>query len=173
MATTSERTIPTKKAIMPRHSRDDISRIKGSKQPLVASIWKLFQERTKQQASLSTDSGDRSENTNKHHRVTKQTADESFPETLHRMLTELEAAGRDNTVSFLPHGRAFVINCEFKFVHETMPNYFRIGRFTSFERQLYLYGFRKVSSGPDSGAYFHELFQKTRPKLAAYIKTSR
>mmetsp|Transcript_24906 Transcript_24906/g.36832 ORF Transcript_24906/g.36832 Transcript_24906/m.36832 type:complete len:455 (-) Transcript_24906:11-1375(-) len=95
---------------------------------------------------------------------------ETFPRKLHRLLTELEAAGRENTISFLPHGRAFVINCEVKFVHESMPNYFRVGRLTSFERQLYLHGFRKVSSGPDRGAYFHELFQKNHPELVAHIK---
>lgn len=95
---------------------------------------------------------------------------ETFPEKLHRMLTELEASGKENTTSFLPNGRAFVINCQVKFIHEAMPNYFRFGRFSSFEHQLYLHGFRKVSSGPDSGAYFHELFQKDHPKLLTHIK---
>lgn len=43
-------------------------------------------------------------------------------------------------------------------------------KITSFQRQLNLYGFRRISKGPDQGAYFHSKFQRNRKDLLADIK---
>jgi hypothetical protein len=46
-----------------------------------------------------------------------------------------------------------------------MPKYFRQSKLTSFQRQVNLYGFRRLTAGQDRGAYYHELFLRGRPDL--------
>lgn len=88
----------------------------------------------------------------------------TFPRKLHLMLSELEKQdGGTEIASFLPHGRAFAIHDSKEFVKSVMPKYFRMSRFSSFQRQLNLYDFQRVTEGPDKGSYFHELFVKGRP----------
>ena len=76
---------------------------------------------------------------------------EPFPEKLHRMLEHSEKDGQTDVVSFFSHGRAFAIHKPRRFVTEIMPKFFRQTRLTSFQRQLNLYGFRRISQGPDNG----------------------
>ena len=50
----------------------------------------------------------------------------------------------------------------------------RLDRFSSFQRQLSLYGFlRLTQKGPDRGAYYSELFLRDRPDLVALIPRTR
>jgi hypothetical protein len=95
---------------------------------------------------------------------------EPFPDRLHRMLLEVEREGNADVVCFLPHGRAFVVLDEEKFVKEVLPKYFKQSKWLSFTRQLNLYGFLRMASGPDVGAYYHELFLKSRPSLCKYMR---
>ena len=85
-----------------------------------------------------------------------------FPEKLMDML----AKEPDTTVvSWLPHGRAFIVRKPKAFTADIMPKYFRQTKLTSFQRQLNLYGFRRITQGADAGAYYHELFLRGRPQL--------
>lgn len=88
---------------------------------------------------------------------------EPFPEKLHRLLLEVEAAGRSDVISWVANGRAFAIHKPDKFFKEIVPLYFRQSRLSSFKRQLNLYGFELINSGPARGGYFHELFVKDHP----------
>ena len=98
----------------------------------------------------------------------------TFPQKLHQILSDLEQQeGGTEIASFLPHGRAFSIHKPRDFVKHVMPNYFRMSRFASFQRQLNLYDFQRVTEGPDKGAYFHELFIKNRPTLATMMKRNK
>jgi HSF-type DNA-binding len=72
-----------------------------------------------------------------------------FPKVLHAILADLERQGREDIASFLPHGRAFAIHKPREFAANVLPRYFRMGHFTSFQRQLNLYDFQRVTRGED------------------------
>lgn len=95
---------------------------------------------------------------------------EPFPEKLHRMLREVEAAGQEDIVSFYSHGRAFGIHDPEKFVTDILSTYFKQSKLNSFLRQLNLYGFIRIQSGPDSGGYYNALFLKQRPQFLRYMR---
>ncbi len=95
---------------------------------------------------------------------------EPFPEKLHRLLLEVEAAGRSDVISFVANGRAFAIHKPDKFFKEIVPLYFRQSRLSSFKRQLNLYGFELINTGPARGGYYHELFVKDRPEMCRRMR---
>eukprot|EP00339_Tiarina_fusa_P022454 CAMPEP_0117030776 /NCGR_PEP_ID=MMETSP0472-20121206/22190_1 /TAXON_ID=693140 ORGANISM="Tiarina fusus, Strain LIS" /NCGR_SAMPLE_ID=MMETSP0472 /ASSEMBLY_ACC=CAM_ASM_000603 /LENGTH=358 /DNA_ID=CAMNT_0004738951 /DNA_START=83 /DNA_END=1159 /DNA_ORIENTATION=- len=95
---------------------------------------------------------------------------EPFPEKLHRLLLEVEAAGRSDVISFVANGRAFAIHKPDKFFKEIVPLYFRQSRLSSFKRQLNLYGFELINTGPARGGYYHELFVKDRAELCRRMR---
>lgn len=90
-----------------------------------------------------------------------------------RMLRQMEFEGRQDVVSFCSHGRAFVIHKPKRFELEIITRFFRQTRVQSFQRQLNLYGFRRITRGPDTGAYFHELFLRGRSGLVVNMQRTR
>eukprot|EP00934_Nitzschia_sp_Nitz4_P003006 Nitzschia sp. Nitz4//scaffold678_size1775//462//1154//NITZ4_009315-RA/size1775-processed-gene-0.11-mRNA-1//-1//CDS//3329556436//2996//frame0 len=123
------------------------------------------------------ESGDDGEETNKQTLgVTvgqEEPGSETFPMKLFRMLEEMESEGSDDIVSFVSEGRAFSIHQRKKFVSDVMPRYFATSRISSLQRQLNLYGFRRLTDGSDKGAYFHESFQKGQKKMCQSIKRKK
>jgi hypothetical protein len=103
-------------------------------------------------------------------RVMKGGVIEPFPEKLHRLLLEVEAAGKADIISFIANGRAFAIHKPDKFCDEIVPRYFRQSRYNSFKRQLNLYDFMLINSGPHRGGYYHKSFIKNRPDLCRNMR---
>lgn len=89
----------------------------------------------------------------------------AFPQALHEMLQAAEPSGFQEIVSWQPHGRAFRVHDKKQFVSRILPVYFCMSKFTSFQRQLNLYCFHRITTGKDKGASYHELFQRDQPCL--------
>lgn len=92
-----------------------------------------------------------------------------FPVKLHEVLDQVEADGFAHIISWQGHGRCFMIHKPKEFVDYIMPRYFRQSKLTSFQRQLNLYGFNRITRGPDSGAYYSEYFLRWRVFLCKYM----
>ena len=97
----------------------------------------------------------------------------SFPMKLHAVLDQVEEDGLAHIVSWSPHGRCFIIHKPKEFVDHVMPNYFRQSKLTSFQRQLNLYGFFRLTRGNDSGGYYHELFLRGKIFLAKKMQRTK
>ena len=94
-----------------------------------------------------------------------------FPEKLFQLLTEVEEHGQEDTISFLPDGKSFVVRQPSKFEKEVMPKYFKTNRMSSFYRQLNLYGF--MAYGKDAGAFYHPSFQRGEAHLLKNINRKK
>jgi hypothetical protein len=92
-----------------------------------------------------------------------------FPLKLHDMFENVDADGHSHIVSWQPHGRCFVVHKPKEFV-KLLPNYFKLSKLPSFQRQLNLYGFQRLTRGKDRGGYYHELFLRGRQFLAHNIQ---
>ena len=68
-------------------------------------------------------------------------------------------------ISFLPHGKGFMIYQKKRFANEILPKYFKEAKFTSFTRKLNRWNFTRITRGPETGAYYHEYFQRGNLRL--------
>jgi hypothetical protein len=96
-----------------------------------------------------------------------------FPVKLHGMLDKIEADGLAHVVSWQPHGRCFVVHKPKEFVNHVMPHYFKQTKMASFQRQLNLYGFNRLTGGLDKGGYYHEMFLRGKVSIAYDIHRKR
>lgn len=87
-----------------------------------------------------------------------------FPVKLHMLL---EQNYHENVISWQPHGRCFLLRSPKDFLDSVMPQHFKQTKLTSFQRQLNLYGFNRLTSGPDKGGYYHELFLRGKRQLCS------
>ncbi len=73
--------------------------------------------------------------------------------------------GDKSIVCWQPHGRAFMVHKPKDFVQQVMSHFFNQTKYASFQRQLNLYGFSRLTHGPDKGAYYHNCFVRGKRHL--------
>jgi len=69
-------------------------------------------------------------------------------ETVHRGNNQIDT----NIVSWVDNGTAFKVHKLQQFVDKIVPTYFKQTKYKSFQRQLYFYGFQRVSSSSSSSS---------------------
>lgn len=94
----------------------------------------------------------------------KASAIPGFVIKLYRMVNEDSAANGD-MIRWTPSGRSFVVQHPEEFSRAVLPRYFKHNNFSSFVRQLNMYGFHKVSPGASSSIGTHT--SPTLPNSAA------
>jgi hypothetical protein len=78
------------------------------------------------------------------------------------------------TISWLPHGRGFMIYKKKLFETKIMPKYFhKNSKYTSFTRKLNRWGFVRVTRGPEMGAYYHKFFKRGESRLCMQMSCQR
>ena len=97
---------------------------------------------------------------------------QQFPEKLYHMLELTDAQGfgpSSNDVSWLPNGRAFSICNEMVFMESIVPLFFQQTKLRSFNRQLNLWGFKRLNTGVGPCTYCHERFVRGSPEELRFM----
>jgi len=68
-------------------------------------------------------------------------------------------------IEWNPEGTVFQINSTSKFSNAVLPKYFKHSNYSSFVRQLNMYGFRKVKTETAESSFSHEMFTKDEATL--------
>lgn len=95
---------------------------------------------------------------------------DKFPVKLMDMLSTDDFA---DCITWLPHGRSFVISSPERFTDTVLPRYFKECKFSSFTRKLYRWGFRQISKGPDAESFFHKYFRRDKKNMCNMIVCGR
>ena len=91
----------------------------------------------------------------------------TFPK---RLLEIINEKSNHHIICWSEHGLSFQIKNQDLFISILLEKYFRHQKLTSFQRQLNLYGFRRITKGEDAGSYFHPQFRRDNQDLVAMIK---
>jgi hypothetical protein len=73
-------------------------------------------------------------------------AETKFPCKLYHMLDDVEKRGLTHIASWHPDGMCFRVHDPRAFVEQILPQYFKKSKFRSFQRQLNLYGFHRITA---------------------------
>ncbi|GAX27986.1 hypothetical protein FisN_16Lh320 [Fistulifera solaris] len=93
----------------------------------------------------------------------------NFPERLHYVLDEMARDHQEHIMGWDETGSGFQVHDRNLLEKEILPNFFRQTKYTSFQRQLNIYGFTRITTGPRKGSYCHDLFIRNMPELAQQI----
>ena len=96
-----------------------------------------------------------------------------FPVKIMILIEECERQGKTDIVAWNSNGRAFKVWDHVRFENEILPLYLESSKYSSFLRQLNLYGFRGCSGGADKGNYYHPKFLRGLPWIATKIQRTK
>jgi hypothetical protein len=97
----------------------------------------------------------------------------SFPLRLHALLEDADTKGFSHIVSWQPDGKSFKVHKPEQFETGTMRSYFNQTKYKSFQRQVNLYGFRRIRHGPTKGSYYHKMFLRNQGTLSHVMARSK
>ena len=101
--------------------------------------------------------------------ISQQGSDMAFPWKIHEMLDRIERDDKQSIVSWMPSGKSFKVHKREAFSKEILPLYFRHSNFKSFQRNLSIYQFTRIWSGPERGSYQHAHFARGLGHLCTHI----
>eukprot|EP00534_Pseudo-nitzschia_fraudulenta_P001862 CAMPEP_0201129996 /NCGR_PEP_ID=MMETSP0850-20130426/38526_1 /ASSEMBLY_ACC=CAM_ASM_000622 /TAXON_ID=183588 /ORGANISM="Pseudo-nitzschia fraudulenta, Strain WWA7" /LENGTH=492 /DNA_ID=CAMNT_0047399621 /DNA_START=222 /DNA_END=1700 /DNA_ORIENTATION=+ len=93
-----------------------------------------------------------------------------FPVKVYEMLEHAEAKQFSHIVSWNENGSGFMVHDKDHFTKEIVPHYFNLTKYKSFQRQLSLYGFQRVTGGCKKGLRYHEKLRKGELELVRQMK---
>lgn len=102
--------------------------------------------------------------------INQQDSRSSFPEKLHSLMLDAETMGFTDIVSWQDSGKSFKIHKPQEFQNDIIPRYFKPIKYTSFQRQLSIYGFQRIRTGWNTGGYEHPCFLRDDPSLCKNVK---
>ncbi len=85
------------------------------------------------------------------------------------MLEDAENRGFDNVINWQSGGKSFKVHQPEYFANHVMQDYFAQTKFKSFQRQLNIYGWKKVHHGINKGGYVHKFFIRGQSELCNKI----
>lgn len=94
------------------------------------------------------------------------------PQAFARKLAEILSTESSDCISWNSQGTAFQVHDVERFSEDILTKYYRHSKFSSFQRQLNLYSFRKIVKGADAGGYAHPMFRRDRPDDLYHVRRS-
>ena len=92
---------------------------------------------------------------------------QKFPLKLCAILAQKEF---QDIIAWMPHGRSWKVLKPDLFESLVMPIFFQCGNYHSFNRLVNAWSFRRMTTGLDSGSYYHELFLRGKPCLQNFMR---
>mmetsp|Transcript_14587 Transcript_14587/g.40538 ORF Transcript_14587/g.40538 Transcript_14587/m.40538 type:complete len:379 (-) Transcript_14587:56-1192(-) len=99
---------------------------------------------------------------------TTSTGEVSFPWKLHFLLEESERCGFQDVISW-QGDRAFKVHNQKQFEDLIMKKYFKQTQYKSFQRQLNIYGFKRVKVGSHFGSYTHPYLVRGEAAICRFM----
>ena len=93
-----------------------------------------------------------------------------FPCKVYDMLEDAMDQGFDDIVSWHSSGNGFMVHNKDKFTKDIIPLYFNQTKYKSFQRQLSLYGFERITAGKDKGLRHHAKLLRGNRQLCKEMK---